>query len=47
MVPNDVLLDYGQVSQNKIQRVPLTLDAGEFKLYVQDGKKGPPSNLGL
>jgi DNA-binding winged helix-turn-helix (wHTH) protein len=43
-VPNDVLLDYGKVSKNKIERVPLTLDAGEFKLYVQNGKEGPPSN---
>ena len=43
-VPNDVLLDYGQISKNKIERVPLTLDAGEFKLYVQHGKEGPPSN---
>ena len=43
-VPNDVLLDYGQVSKNKIERVPLTLDTGEFKLYVQNGKDGPPSN---
>jgi DNA-binding winged helix-turn-helix (wHTH) protein len=42
-VPNDVLLDYGQVSKNKIERVPLTLDGGEFKLYIQNGK-GPPSN---
>jgi DNA-binding winged helix-turn-helix (wHTH) protein len=43
-VPNDVLLDYGVVSKNKIERVPLTLDAGEFKLYIQNGKQGPPSN---
>jgi DNA-binding winged helix-turn-helix (wHTH) protein len=43
-VPNDVLLDYGPVSKNKIERVPLTLDTGEFKLYVQNGKDGPPSN---
>ena len=43
-VPNDVLLDYGQVSKNKIERVPLTIDAGEFKLYVQNGKEGQPSN---
>lgn len=43
-VPNDVLLDYGEVSKNKIERIPLTLDAGEFKLYVQNGKEGPPSN---
>jgi len=43
-VPNDVLLDYGQVSKNRIERVPLTLDAGEFKLYVQNGKEGSPSN---
>jgi DNA-binding winged helix-turn-helix (wHTH) protein len=43
-VPNDVLLDYGQVLKNKIERVPLTLDTGEFKLYVQNGKDGPPSN---
>ena len=43
-VPNDVLLDYGEVSKNKIERVPLTLDAGEFKLYVQNGKEGAPSN---
>lgn len=43
-VPNDVLLDYGQVSKNKIERVPLTLDTGEFNLYVQNGKDGPPSN---
>ncbi|HET6893149.1 MAG TPA: transcriptional regulator [Pyrinomonadaceae bacterium] len=43
-VPNDVLLDYGQVLKNKIERVPLTLDRGEFKLYVQNGKEGPPSN---
>jgi hypothetical protein len=43
-VPNDVLLDYGEVSQHKIERVPLTLDAGEFKLYIQNGKEGPPSN---
>jgi DNA-binding winged helix-turn-helix (wHTH) protein len=43
-VPNDVLLDYGQVSKNKIERVPLTLQAGEFKLYVQNGKESSPSN---
>lgn len=43
-VPNDVLLDYGQVLKNKIERVPLTLDGGEFKLYVQNGKEGPTSN---
>lgn len=43
-VPNDVLLDYGQVSKNKIESVPLTLNAGEFKLYVQNGKEGSPSN---
>lgn len=43
-VPNDVLLDYGQISKNKIERVPLTLDAGEFKLYVQNGNEGSPSN---
>jgi len=43
-VPNDVLLDYGEVSTNRIERVPLTLGAGEYKLYLQNGKKGPPSN---
>ena len=43
-VPNDVLQDYGQVSKNKIERVPLTLDAGEFKLYVQNGTGSPPWN---
>jgi DNA-binding winged helix-turn-helix (wHTH) protein len=43
-VPNEVLFDYGQVSRNKIERVPLTLDTGEFNLYVQNGKDGPPSN---
>jgi hypothetical protein len=43
-VPTDVLLSYGHVSKNKIERVPLTVDAGEFKLYVQNGKEGRPSN---
>ena len=42
-VPNDVLIDYGEVSDKKIERVPLTLNAGEFKLYVQNGKDSPPS----
>jgi len=44
IVPNNVLLDYGEVSKDKIERVPLTLDAGEFRLYVQNGKEGQPSN---
>jgi hypothetical protein len=43
-VPNDALLDYGEVSENRIEF--LTLAAGEFKLYVQNGKEGPPSNAG-
>jgi hypothetical protein len=43
-IPNDVLVDYGDVSRNKIERVPLTLDGGEFKLYVQNGTEAPPSN---
>ena len=43
-VSNNVLQNYGSVTGNLIEKVPLTLAAGDFQIYVQNGTGGQASN---
>ena len=43
-VPNGALLLYGDITNEIIERVPLTVSAGEFQIAAQNGD-GPLSNL--
>ena len=43
-VSNNVLQNYGSVTNNLIERIPLTLAAGDYHIYVQNGTGGQASN---
>jgi hypothetical protein len=43
-VSNHVLQNYGSVTNDLIERTPLTLAAGDYQVYVQNGTGGQASN---
>jgi len=43
-VPNGALRIYGTITETSIERVPLTIRAGDFHITVQNGD-GAPSNF--
>lgn len=43
-VSNNVLQNYGSVTNTAIERIPMTLAAGDYQIYVQNGPGSKASN---
>ena len=43
VVPNGAIRQFGEITDSRLEMVPLTLAPGLFSLFVQNGGMGPPS----